>query len=135
MDNAIYLDRYMNDYIGTINKMGEIINIEWIDCYICDMVRYTDNTGKSMLIAIHHARDAKNGFIGEIDAIMHNYMLKKIFRENGITQIPEYPLESTYVGCLIRDAIRLMRLKHSEKDISEFEFDTYEKMHWKREEQ
>lgn len=102
--------------------MQRIVNLEWIDWNedetFCG-VWFEDVTGKRLELPYHNPAKFKQE--NQVDSILMNYLLRRIFKENGIDCLYLYPITLTSVTGLVNDARKLFRMKE-QGEMDKFRF-------------
>lgn len=132
MDELNVFQKYIAEKITDINRLGAVDGIEWDETYEqCEGGNFTfydyiagvqihDETGRYIDFGLHDPQ--KDNKYYQIDCIILNLLLQRMFEENGIDCPYYYPLNLVFVSGLVNDARALMRMKKRGEDLSGFKF-------------
>ena len=129
------MNRTMNEFqeilengISRINDLHRIAAVEWWDGldYAGDKVQgvmFTDEDEIVHIVSFHNpAASDYERKLYELDCILINIVLQRIFKENGIACPYCYPITLNHVSGLVNDARKLFRMKQ-QGNMKDFAFE------------
>ena len=129
MENNFYQE-YLADNLTVIHELNQIVSIDWceaLDEYhgdyttcILSGIRVEDKEGNLFVMGVHDPHEDRQHY--EVDCLLLNFLVQKVFQEAAVDCPYSYPLNLQYVCGLVNDARQLLTMKNRGEDLSGFTF-------------